>query len=426
MRTRLLVCLVLCNLLVIAATTGQCASFDERLWEKYAEINLPGTAGIATIHLDPRTLGDIKTRIPFSDVRVVTDRKEEVPWQIAVKKPETQISELPVRMQNVSRTQKGDSWIELSVESERPRMNAVDISTADTDFSRQVQILGSADGKNWNVVRQDGVIFDVNKGEKLRHTRLTFSEITFRHLAIKIINGDAQPMNITGVKVLSETTSPGQTYRIHGAIDKSPKNNSANNESILDIKMDSIFPVDRLNISTSDRNFQRSVEVQIKRDYGRWEHWTSGTIYNFETVTMRESKMTLDIPEITVREYRLIFKNLDSPPLQITQVYGEGYGRILLFKQPVDRKLYLFWGNPTAEQPQYDLAGIVIRQRFEQLPIAQLGEAKPNTKFAGAKAGLPFTERYKYLLYIVAILVIAVLVFLQYRVFKRLKHNTPA
>ena len=426
MTTRFLVCAVLCNLLMFGGTTGQCASFDERLWEKYADIDMLSVskiANLAAIYLEPDQLGNINTKLPFADFRIITDRKEEVPWQIISRKPEKQSRELKSKMQNASRTEKGETWIELSIESEQPHINVLEIITPDTDFSRQVQVLGSSDGKNWNIVRKDGVIFDINRGEKLRQTYITFPEITFRHVAIKIINGDAQPLNITNVRVLQEIYSLGQTYTIYGAIGKSDID-TTNKVNTIHVGMSSAFPLDRLVFSTGDRNFQRAVEVQVKRDNGTWEHWASGTIFNFDTITMHESKMVVDIPEIAAREFRIIFKNLDSPPLSINAIYGEGYRRLLVFKQQPERKLYLFWGNPLAKQPQYDLTELVLKQKPDQIPLAQLAKPRSNTKFAGNSARLPFTERYKYPLYIVVILVIAGLILMQYRVFKHMKDHT--
>ena len=183
--------------------------------------------------------------------------------------------------------------------------------------------------------------------------------------------------------------------------------------------MNAVFPLDRLIIGTAERNFQRSVVVQIKRGNGDWERWAQGTIFNFDTATMHESQLAIDMPEIAAREFRLIFKNLDSPPISVTNITGEGYRRLLVFKQQADRKLYLFWGNPLAQQPQYDLAGLVAKQKLDELPIAHLSQARPNSKFAGNNARLPFTERYKYPLYVIVALAIAGLIFLQYHVFRR-------
>jgi hypothetical protein len=421
--TRFLTCALLAACLMVSWTDGLCSTFDERLWEKYAEIDeyaAGSSGGLAGVYLEPRQLGDVAARTPFADVRVVTERKEEVPWQIVVRRPERLNREIPARMQNLSTTGAGETWLELLVGGHQDRLNAVEIMTSDTDFSRQVQVLGSPDGKTWNTVRNDGVIFDSSRGEKLRHTRITFPQTGFRHLALKIANGPAQPLTITDVKVFQESDSRGESYTIPGETGIREMN-ASNKESSVVVRMNTVFPLDRLVISTPERNFQRSVEVQVKRGTGDWQYWAQGTIFNFDAPTMHESHVAVDMPEIAAREFRLVFRNLDSPPLSVTSVHGEGYRRLLVYKQQGDRKLYLFWGNPMARQPQYDLAGLIAKQEPDELPLAHLGQPRPNTTFAGSTARLPFTERYKYLLYVVVTMAIAGLVFVQYRVFRRVE-----
>jgi hypothetical protein len=295
----------------------------------------------------------------------------------------------------------------------------VDIVTPNTDFIRQVQVLGSIDGTKWNVIRKDGIIFDIPRREMLRHTRITFPQTNFHQLMLKINNSNGQPLTIHEVKVLRETVSREQIYAVPGKIEK-PEINTSRKENSVIVRMNTIFPIDRLIISTPERNFQRTVDVQIKRETGEWQHWAQGTIYSFDTPAMHESKLAVDIPEIAAQEFRLIFKNLDSPPLSVTGVSGNGYQRLLVFKQS-DQKMYLFWGNPLVGRPQYDLAGMVTKQNLDALPLAALGKAHTNIEFAGNRARLPFTERYKYLLYVLVMLGIAGLIFLQYRVFRQTK-----
>ena len=414
-------CTLLSALLLLFGTAALCSTFDERLWEKYAEINsssVKAKDSLAGVYLEPRQLGDVTAEIPFADLRVVTDRKVEVPWQIIAKRPERREEEIPAQMRNLSRTGKRETWLELLLDRHDARVNAVEIITPDTDFSRQVEVLGSPDGKTWNTLRKDGVIFAINRGEKLRHTRITFPQAGFRFLALKIADGDAQPLNLSGVKVLQESDSQGETYTIQGTTANSEINASGQENSLI-VRMETVFPLDRLIVATAERNFQRSVEVQIKRGTGDWEWWAQGTIFSFDTSTMKESQMAIDMPEVAVREFRLVFRNLDSPPLSVTNITGEGYRRVLVFKQQADRKLYLFWGNPLALQPRYDLAGLIAQQKTDELPIAYLGQPRPNTEFAGNNARLPFTERYKYLLYVIVTMAIAALIFLQYRVIRR-------
>jgi len=419
--TRYLSCALLSALLLLFGRAALCSTFDERLWEKYAEINsssIKAKDSLARVYLEPQQLGDVTAEIPFADLRVVTDRKVELPWQIIAKRPEKREEEIPAQMRNLSRTGKSETWFELLLDRQDVRVNAVEIITPDTDFSRQVEVLGSPDGKTWNTLRKDGVIFDINRGEILRHTRITFPQAGFRYLALKIADNDSQPLNLSGVKVLQESDSQGETYTIHGTTVKSEINASRQENSLI-VRMETVFPLDRLILATAERNFQRSVEVQIKRGTGDWERWAQGTIFNFDTATMKESQMAIDMPEVAAREFRLVFKNLDSPPLSVTNITGEGYRRVLVFKQQPDRKLYLFWGNPQALQPRYDLAGLIAKQKPDELPIAYLGQPHQNTKFAGNNARLPFTERYKYLLYVIVTMAIAALIFLQYRVIRR-------
>jgi len=418
---RFLSLIALFALMLLWGKTVLCTTFDERLWEKYAEINtssLKNDVGLAGVYLEPNQLGNIVTRTFFADLRVVNDRKEEVPWQIILKKPEKRTEYISARMLNLSRTEKNETWLELVIDKQNILVNAVEIDTDNIGFSRQVQIFGSPDGKTWNILRKDGVVFDINQGEKLRHTRISFPQTGFRHLALKISNSDAEPLKITDIKVMKESNLQGQIYTIHGTSEMSIIDNSRQENSII-VRMNTVFPLDRLIITTAERNFQRLVEIQIKRDNGKWERWAQGTIFNFDTPTIHESQSTIDIPEVATGEFRLIFKNLDSPPLSISGVNGIGYRRLLVFKLQKDQKMYLFFGNPIAQQPKYDLAGLIARQRPEELPIAYIGRIYPNSKFAGNNARLPFTERYKYLLYVIVIVGIACLICLQYRVFKR-------
>ena len=421
--TRFISGILVCAFLLTCGSAAQCAAFEEHLWEKYTDIDtssVRNAGGLAGVYLEPHQLADITTKQPFADLRVVTDKREEVPWQIILTKPEKRTEAISARVRNLSQTEKGETWLELLIDKENVHCNAVEIITSDTDFSRQVEVLGSTDGKTWNTLRKDGVIFDINRGEKLRHTQITFPRSSFRHLALKIVNDVARPLSISEVKVLQESDSKGQTYAVHGTIEK-PETNASRKESSIIVRMNKVFPLDRLVIATAERNFQRAVEVQIKRGAGDWERWAQGTIFNFNTTTIHESQLAIDIPEIAAKEFRLIFKNLDSPSLSVTNVRGEGYRRLLVFKVEADQKLYLFWGNPLAQQPLYDLSGLISKQKPDELPIVVLGQPHTNTKFAGSSARLPFTERYKYLLYAVVTLAIAGLIFLQYRVFRRVQ-----
>lgn len=408
------------SILCLFGNSGFCADFDERLWETYAEIQAPAKNSrddLACFYLNPQQFGTAG-KTPFADLRIVTDRKEEIPWQIIPRRRQARDEEIAHHMQNLSLNEQGDTWLELMMDKPQNEVNTVNIITPDTDFTRQVQVLGSMDGIKWNTVRTDGIIFDFSRRDMLRRTRITFPPSGFSRLALKIHNGGAAPLTISAVKVIRESQVPEQTYSIASTIEQT-EFSAPRRESSITIRMKTVFPIDRLKLATPDRNFQRAVEVQTRNASGQWMRWTQGTIFNFDTPASRESKLTLDLPETAAEEFRLIFRNLDSPPLTITGTTGEGFRRLLVFRQS-DLKTYLFWGNPLARPPHYDLTGIIPPDpHLDGLPVARLGSALANPKFAGNQARLPFTERYKYVFYLLVMLGIAGLIFLQYRVFRR-------
>jgi|GEM_PF-2174083 len=413
---------LLCLILLLDGAAGVCATFDERLWEKYAQIELPneGSNGsLAALPLDSYRLGDLTASTPFADFRVVTDRKEEVPWQIISKRPESRQEVIAFQMRNLSTTENGDTWAEFLVDENGTAVNTLQIISPDTNYIRPVEVLGSRDGKAWQTLRKDGVIFELDKGEKLKNDRLSIPKTTFPHLAIRIANGGKEALKITEVRLFRQSRSAGQTYRIRGTIEKQAFDDSRKENSVV-VRMDKVFPVDSLEIVTNDRNFQRFVTVEAKNNKGVWRTVASGVLYRFNSPDLQSSQLSIELPEISAGEYRLVFRNHDSPPLTISSVSGIGYRRVLVFKTYPDRKLFLFWGNPSAKNPQYDLAKAINAETVDKLPVAGLGPVRENPSFAGDEARLPFSERYQFLLYGVVILAIAALLFMQYRVFRRI------
>jgi hypothetical protein len=413
---------VLCLILFLDAANGLCAPFDEGLWEKYAEIELPpagSNSSLAVLPLDIYQLGELTTATPFADFRVVTDRKEELPWQMVSKRPDTGEEAVAGRIRNLSTDAHGDTRAEFIVEANDLSVNALRIITPDTGYIRQVEVLGSRDGKAWQSIRADGVIFELENGEKIKNDRLSIPESTFPHLAIRIINGGKSPLKISEVRLFRQRNDAGVTYSIPATVG-SPENDDAKKESSVIVRMEKVFPIDRLMIATKESNFQRSVTVEARNKNGAWEPVAGGVIYSFDSPGLHSSQLSIAVPDISAREFRLVFRNHDSPPLSVSAVAGEGYRRILAFKNYPGRKLYLFWGNPAAKNPQYDLAGAVTSETVDKLPVATLGAVRENPSFAGDKARLPFSERYRVVLYIVVSLAIAGLLLMQYRVFKRI------
>ena len=405
--------------LMLTAAAPLYADFDERLWESYTEITAPvrtSTQGLGSIYLAPYLLGNLTNTVPFADLRVMDDFRHEVPWQLIVKRPTTLREELPVAVSNRSTDAQGNSWIEGRFEKGAEQFNTVEVDVAGGEFYRQVQILGSNDGTAWNTLRADGVIFDRTMGDRMRHTRISIPQAGYRQVGVRIINAGQAPLDLRGLKVLRTRDQAGTEQSQPGQI--GPAEKGDNGQTGLTVRFASRFPLNRLEITTPDRNFQRQVTVQVKQG-DTWQNVATGSIFRYETGTVRESSLKIDVPDIASDEIRLQFHNHDSPPLNVSQVSGISYRRQLVFLTEPGRSYYLFWNNPAARMPQYDLSGLIAKVNSDTIPVFTTGGMKPNTRFAGDSARLPLSERYRWLLYAAMGLVVAGLLALQFRVLKR-------
>ncbi|MGE5892528.1 MAG: DUF3999 family protein [bacterium] len=404
-----------------ALTVISFADFDEKFWEMYAEILVPPGGELPPlggIYLDQWYFTGQGTRVSFSDIRILTSGKVEVPYQIVTRAPDAKAVDLPVRMLNLSVTDKNETYFEGALEKTPVLYNTLEIITEEKNFYRQVQVFGSQDARTWNTLRSDAVIFNYTREDTLKHTKITFPESHYQYLGIKLINNNDKPLNITGLKVSYQKSDPGIESTVPAGLQRY-ETDARSKESSLLVRMHSDYPFRKVQIHTNDTNFQRRVDILIKGEGGAWRKWAEEMLFRFETENVKESKLWVTFPEISTKEMKLVIRNYDSPPLKINGITVSGYRKALVFTMNRPEKYYVFWGNLNAKSPQYDISGLVVKQDLENIPIFPVGQQTRNANFIGHVQSLPFTERYKYFIYIVVALVMVGLMALQYLVLKK-------
>lgn len=398
------------------------AEFDERYWERYAEIEIPNVdplPPLAGISLDPWLFEGVTPINSMSDLRILTDTKVEVPYQIVTRDRVTKTEELPVKMLNLSVTKNNDTEFEGYIDKSQIIYNEIEILTPAENFYRQVQIFGGMEKNTWKLLRRNAVIFNYHREESIQHIKVSIPDSNFKYLGVRIVNNTEKPLKISGLKVYYQQTEPGIEIPVNLWIEKIEENKQER-ESIVFLNQNTYFPARKIKLETLDTNFQRRVEVYIKQGgVEDWQKLTETVIYNFDTDKIKAANLELYLPEVYTQKMKLVIKNYDSPPIRISNVIGSSYRSDLIFKIDKRQKYFLFWGNPDAHTPHYDIAELITRHGINDIPIYPLGIQKKNTGFIGLKQRLPFTERYKHILYGIVILVIFGLVILQYSVIKK-------
>lgn len=417
-RPRRLSLLFLLLLLLPAAAR---ADFDRRLWERYLPLEtgaVPPAEGFGALWLEPWLFSLPAASPPFADLRVLTDDGQEVPYLIEVRRPEDGPSELPAAIFNNSVTAGRQNWIEARLAADAGSYDAVEIVTPERDFFRRLTVLGRSDGRAWSVIRADAVVFDDPREEKLHRLRVAIPLSDYPQLAVRIDNGEEPVLRLDGLRVLRRQTTAGETVQLGASLAKQ-ETDPLLQETVATVRLGSAYPVSRLVMETAERNFRRLVRVEAKGERGEWRPVGTGTVFDFSPGQGGERELQIDFPETTARELRLVIRNHDSPPLTLGGVRAFGWKRRLVFRLNGAPRYFLFDGNPRAKAPTYDLAPLWRGQK-ELEPVAfHAGAPRPNADFAGAKARLPLSERYKYAIYVVVALLIAGLGLLQWRVLRK-------
>jgi len=87
--------------------------------------------------------------------------------------------------------------------------------------------------------------------------------------------------------------------------------------------------------------------------------------------------------------------------------------RKLLFKYEPSKTYKLYYGNPRAHFPEYDIEALFPYLEIKELPQATLGNQIKNPLFKETlPPPPPFTERYPWLLPVVLIIVVLILLWL--------------
>ena len=161
------------------------------------------------------------------------------------------------------------------------------------------------------------------------------------------------------------------------------------------------FPADTIRLDIPQRNFYREVVVEGSYDSLYWIPLQSGEIlYDFDTPRFVGHDRELRFGGSRYLYYRITIFNEDNPPLPVEEPIASGFARKIVFTA-AGETYRLYSGNSEASAPSYELEKLFPYLVTEDLPVAGLGLREVNPVFyapAPPPEGVPFTERYPWLL----------------------------
>jgi hypothetical protein len=376
----------------------------------------------------------------LKDLRIVSSDGAETPYAIhtqTVSKKET-----PVPVEVVSRTSDLESsFLTVSLGPEPRAFNRVAVVPEETNFLREIDIEGSADGKSWKTIRQGILIYafasegrysylaqvtgeiysgygtvsvrEENLGMRVPESRYRFVRVRIPH------DKDKEPVGIREVKLAFAEESPAKetTYAAKLASESSdePKSTAA----VMDLGS-ARLPIRRISFDIPEKNFYRQVKLYTREEEGEeWASAGSGSVYSIDLEGAGDRRLEIEVPETRARYVKAVVFHGDNRPVTIAGAKAYGLTRHLVFIPEKGKTYRLLYGHPGAQRPSYDVGMLLRDKTVDRYPQASLGPAERNPDFV-RHSGKPWTEERPYLLWGSMAAIGLALLFLAVRVMKKI------
>ncbi len=398
-------------------------------WEKWRyvkNIEISGTpkkGDLVKISLDQDVFNNAKEDL--GDLRVIGIGGSEVPYKLIVEKSFfSQNNIYPVRILNNSFSNDGQYNIFIVDFEQKGFLNSsLNILTGSENFKRTVEVSGSDDMQNWNILKTKGYIFDyTDKTADFRasNTEVAYPENTFRYLRVKIFAQGEAPLMISGAQVLRIVKSSGKETIINPKYSVEEDSVKKRTNIIIDLEKKG-WPTSNMFIDSGTDNFNRGVAIYESDDKISWHQLGSGYIFNLNTPKFTGANLNVGYSESGSRYLKAEIYNGNNTPLSVRGVsiktvlmsiafqYGEGAGYYALY-----------YGNSKARFPEYDLETFFSYFDTENYFSASLSAETQNSYYAEEKPPVtPLTERIPYLLESVLVIVILIMGFFVFRFMKK-------
>ena len=409
-------------------TTSVSADFALAHWKFYKQVTLPPDmeqGQLVELMLDREVF--LESNHGETDLRLVAGRDQEVPYQLVTLAEWERREAVPVEVRDLGYVAGEYSSLVADVGGSGSLHSQVEIETGAEveNFRRTVAVETSNDGETWVVVQDEGEILDFTPADRefrFHHTTVNYPQSAARYLRVKVLNSGEPPLDITGASVfLIEEVAARETEYMPVSASVSRAEDGTTYHQV-DLGHDGI-PVSRLSFQADTPNFFRRADVEGSDDGEEWRRLAAGELYSFDTPKFRGSNLEIEYPESRYRYYRLGVADGDNVPLSLTDYTLHSADRLLRFQAEAGSEHALYYGNPVAEAPNYDLQQVVPYLKTENLPVAMLGGQQPNQAFTGLD--VPVTERLPWLMPVGVALAAVVLAALLYGVIRQAKKVLP-
>jgi hypothetical protein len=374
------------------------------------------------------------------DLRVVTDAADELGYALRIAEGKEESVPLAIALYNRTYIPGKQSSITVDFGAKILK-NRIEVITPGTNFRRQVLVEGADDGLSWQKVREGAFLFRISQ-DSLRNAydkdEVSLPDNDQRYLRVTVYNApdDPKQVDVKNVKAWCVVRRPPETVPVPLVV-TGPSEDQKNKrtEITLDLGHRNL-PLYELALDFSNADFYRHVRISGRNATERVvktrvedapelekkvaEPWTDvggGSVYRYSSGGSVDESLALGLSGARYRYLRVQIENADDPPLQFRSAQVKRLVYYVAF-QAKGKACSLFFGNPRAQRPSYDIVNYSERLRKEGCVAISLGKVVPNPAYAQAEKVIPWSERHKSIIWVALLGVAVVLLLLVYRMAK--------
>lgn len=396
----------LISLLALAALLR--ADFNPSQWERLRPLAVREARQVNSVVIDRAVYA---ASLPsLDDLRIIQDGRE-VPYTLETSSRSA--NERDLRPQILDRAV-GPEGLSLTLElpAGAGRHNRLGVVTALKDFRIPVRIETSEDGRRWATARQDGYLFDFSGFSSLS---LGYPVSTRRYLRATFF-GWMRADAVTSARLTYSEERPAIWQTVAAAV---PTRSEDGANTVLTFDLGAKVPHSRLLITSNDAAFQRTCQIQTSANGKDWAYAGQGVLYRFEG----EAPPALEFPERHNRYLRLRIFNGDNRPVQVSQAEFQALQRRVRFLPETAGEYALYYGNPKAHQPVYDLSAILARRA--PAPDVALAPGPEQRNPAYQPPQKPWSERRPELLWITLAIAVLAMGYISVRFLLKVVQTQP-
>ncbi len=398
-----------------AALALGAADFDSTRWQYRCPIYVDQPDRMQVLALN-RGIYE-RSRPDLGDLRV-TRNGLEAPYLLEVLREKDESREAPAQVIDRAVSPGTGLQVTLDAGERKVRHNQIRLVTSETNFRQTVRLEASDDGRFWFTVRENGYIFDFSEGGRRAQVLEVDYPVSTRRYVRATIYGWRRTAAVDGARLWLHERREAVRDVVATPL-PSRREDPQTRSTLLELDLGTCgIPHDLVRLESDGRSFHRAADVEYSADGKDWRLLRRAVIYQVPG----EQSLHISFPERTERYLRLRISNGDDEPIAVTRVQIEVARRqVKIPPYPLGGDYFLYFGNPSARTPVYDLSAVLARH--EPLPeaIPDLRPWQRNPSYQPPPDQRPWTERHRTLFYAVLAMSVAGMLLLTIHFLRKLK-----